>query len=317
MANRRRTDELATLAQCQHASDTIPEHAALVPLDGSPAAARIVPVVQTIASRLHAPVRLLAITEHAAQPARPLATAGLPARVVALPFAIPPLESPADTIIREARQHKSRLIALSAHSHALGSEHWLGHVTQEILRRAPCSVLVVRPEISERYAQDHPSLARILLPLDGAPSTAAVMAREELRGWVRALKPGRGPGTAEEANATALEVLHVVTQTAGGGEAGTMMGPYYMDQPYHEWQSWTREFLARFCTVLDYEPLDVIVRVGDPGREIVRVAQERQSDLVMMSWKGELDGGRAAAVETVLRHAPCPVLFTRIRKPRS
>jgi nucleotide-binding universal stress UspA family protein len=313
MTYRRSTDERAVLARCEHSPGAILDQAILVPFDGSPEAERIIPVVQAFAKRLRARVQAIYVGQQA--PGEGYAPVhGARAEALIPLITIPSFDPPAETIVQEAKEHRSRLIALSTGSEAAGSGRLLGHVTRDVLRLAPCPVLVMRPDLDGRYTAGQVSLARILLPLDGAPSTAAVLAREELRGWIRALKLGRGRRAAEAPNATELDILHVVTRTpAAEIEPGTIAVPRYMDQPYHEWQSWAREFLAGFSALLDYRPLDVIVKVGDPGEEIVQTALERHSDLIVLCWKGTLEGRHGAAAASVLQGAPCPVLFARIR----
>lgn len=308
MTNRRSTDEPPDLNQCGHEPGAVSQHSILVPLDGSPAAAQIVPMVQTIARRLRGPMQLI----HVAQD--PLSRV-MHQRVSGFPIAaVPMVDSPAETIAREARVHKCRLIALSALSESTGGERLLGHVTLDVLRRAPCSVLAVQPHVAAHYLSEHPTLSRILIPLDGAPSTAAVLARQELRGWIRTLRSRHARAGTVQASPAALDVIHVVGETtSSAGEPGTLQVPRYMDHPYYEWQGWAKEFLARFCENIDFQPVHVAVVVGDPGHEIARAARERQSDLIMLIWKGQFDEGRAAAVQTVLREAPCPILLIRQR----
>ena len=61
-------------------------------------------------------------------------------------------------------------------------------------------------------------------------------------------------------------------------------------------------------------PVHTLVMWGDPATEICRVAQERHSDLIVMSTHGRM--GRAldligSVADAVLRRAPCPVLIVR------
>jgi nucleotide-binding universal stress UspA family protein len=55
---------------------------------------------------------------------------------------------------------------------------------------------------------------------------------------------------------------------------------------------------------------------GDPGNEIVHVAQEAQCDLIVMGTHGRKGLGRlllGSVAEKVLRQSPCPVLM--VKKP--
>ena len=65
------------------------------------------------------------------------------------------------------------------------------------------------------------------------------------------------------------------------------------------------------CAGLEVE--EVIVH-GDAASEIVRVAQERQVDLIVISSHGRTGLGRilfGSTAESVVRHAPCPVLVVK------
>ena len=56
------------------------------------------------------------------------------------------------------------------------------------------------------------------------------------------------------------------------------------------------------------------VRVGDAAAEIVRVAKEREVDLILISSHGRTGLGRilfGSTAEAVVRHASCPVLVVK------
>ena len=65
------------------------------------------------------------------------------------------------------------------------------------------------------------------------------------------------------------------------------------------------------CAGLDVE--DLIVH-GEAASEIVRVAKERAVDLIVVSSHGRTGWGRilfGSTAESVVRHAPCPVLVVK------
>jgi len=65
------------------------------------------------------------------------------------------------------------------------------------------------------------------------------------------------------------------------------------------------------CTGLDLE--EVIVH-GDPAAEIVRVAAEREVDLIVVSSHGRTGLGRiifGSTAEAIVRHAACPVIVVK------
>ena len=69
------------------------------------------------------------------------------------------------------------------------------------------------------------------------------------------------------------------------------------------------------CSGLDVEELVVH---GEAASEIVRVAAERKVDLIVLSSHGRTGLGRilfGSTAESVVRHAPCPVLVVKPPTP--
>lgn len=270
----------------------------LVPLDGSPAAAAMLPIARASAQLLGVPIHLLhVVTDHLPMEEL-LRRAGLQASDVAGMVLEQAEGDPAEAILHEVAQHRSRLIVLSAQGWAAAPNRVLGHVAEQVLRQATCSILMVRTQVAQRFTAESHVLARILIPLDGTPTTAAVMA----------------PAAEIAARSGALlDVLHVATAGEPETETGTMTVPMYQDNPQHEWHAWRQEFADRFMRVFDGKPASVNVAAGDPAREILRMARARRSDLIVLAWKGDLTDDRARTVRAILRHAPCPLLFLRTR----
>ena len=65
------------------------------------------------------------------------------------------------------------------------------------------------------------------------------------------------------------------------------------------------------CSGLEIEQ---VITHGDAAAEIVRVAKERKIDLIVISSHGRTGLGRilfGSTAESVVRHAPCPVLVVK------
>jgi nucleotide-binding universal stress UspA family protein len=65
------------------------------------------------------------------------------------------------------------------------------------------------------------------------------------------------------------------------------------------------------CSGLEIEE---VIAHGDAAAEIVRVARERKVDLIVISSHGRTGLGRilfGSTAESVVRHAPCPVLVVK------
>jgi nucleotide-binding universal stress UspA family protein len=173
----------------------------------------------------------------------------------------------------------------------------LGHVAAKALRHAGSGVIIVRPGCSPR------PLARVLVPLDGTPSTAAAIA------------PAGDLARLLGASLDIVMVGQLEQPTPVPVELGTMATPQYIDQPQHEWPAFSQEFLARFLRAIGHVPRGVpmrfFLRAGDPATEILRAASELDSDLIALVWHGGCEGEHGRVFRRVLRDADLPVLVLR------
>jgi nucleotide-binding universal stress UspA family protein len=174
----------------------------------------------------------------------------------------------------------------------------VGAVAARALQQAGTSVIVVRPGYAPRR------LARILVPLDGTPSMAA------------ALAPA---GELARLSGAALDIVMVGEierpSLPRAVEIGAMLAPQYIDQPQHEWPAFSQEFIERFMGAVGHCPRGVptrfFLRVGDPGREILRAATDLDADLIALAWHGGCEGGHGVVFRRVLSDAGLPVLVLR------
>lgn len=270
----------------------------LVPLDLNPNSAVALPVARAMARLTGATLHILhASTEPIAAPDLPQRL-GVAAEVMG-GAVIDAIQAPAaDAIMRVAAERRSLLIVMAMRHGEVKSESGLGSVARIISRRAPCPVLLVPPHLAEE-----PWLLRqVLLPQDGTPATAA------------AIEPICH--LAHHAHAT-LYIVHVSGRpTTKKAEPGSMTTPHYIDQPQHEWPVWTGEFIERVHG-LCHLPRDVEMRLflaqGEPGKEIIRLAEAHNADIIAMPWHGALEF--APILTTVLRETRCPVLILPFEIP--
>jgi nucleotide-binding universal stress UspA family protein len=259
-----------------------------MPFDGSPQALWTFPVARTICRLMEGSLHLV-----------------LPAETRAAREGLTLLEDPAADatwhemtgdlaigISQLASFNPEAFIVIPAHG-ATRPESGLDRGPEEILRRAPCPVLLVRPEMEFKEW----TLRRILIFQDGTAAAA------------RALCPVAR--LAEKSGAEVL-ILHVTSErTPEALEPGAMVVPAYVDQPQHEWPSWMDAFLGRIRHLCRMSP-DVALRFhwtrGEPGREIVRLALRGAADLVTLLRSRSPDAVRGQIFRQVLRDAPCPIL---------
>jgi nucleotide-binding universal stress UspA family protein len=203
---------------------------------------------------------------------------------------------PASAIVHAAQEWRSFAVVMCTYTGAPKPAPGLGSVAEAALHAALPLVLVHpnRPLVDFR-------LDRVLLPHDGAPATAVAL--------------GFGAELARRAGAE-LVILHVAAFGAAPVGPGSTPVPQYMDQPQHEWETWTNEFVERLrclCGLPGGAPMRLHLATGDPGAEIVRFAADHDASLIVVAWHGSLDAQHATALKTVLARAPCPVLVLPVQ----
>jgi nucleotide-binding universal stress UspA family protein len=194
------------------------------------------------------------------------------------------------------------VIVAAAPAGAPGDDLGVGHLAQRALEIAHGGVVILDPRAGAAQ------IRRILLPLDGTPSTASAITpagelARRLGAELDILLVGEAHPRCERERARLPE------------EPGAMAPPQYVDQPHHEWAAFTEEFLHRFLGAFGHCPPDIATRfflgAGEPGAEILRVAVAVESDLLVLVWHGKLCERHGAVFRDVLRGARCPVLVLR------
>lgn len=267
----------------------------IVPLDGSPEALMALPVARLIAELEEASLHVVHITDQMQAPRELLSRLGLDAEDVRDVILDQGRGSPAEAIVRIAIEQESPYIVMCTHTGPKEPITELGVVATEVVRQAPCPVVLVPPERGRQPTH----LRHVLVPHDGTPATA-VMAGPALE-------------YAERTDAELL-VLHV---TAPGAtqphEPGSITAPMYVDQAQYEWPAWVHEFLERaHCAPEQTKRLRMALAVGETGEEIARFARENHVDLIVLGWHGALTAEHAGTLRAVLREPPCPLLLLRI-----
>ena len=272
----------------------------LVPLDGSDASKSAWPAAQQIAAALgDARIDVVYVGDEAAidEAALLLAKLQMSRAELAGGRAIQRTGDIATAITRTASEERASLIVMSGQGRDAHCNGRLGSTAAAIIQQATCPVLVVRPDMSD----DRRTLGRldhVLVPLDGSPAAAAAVPVSTAIGRHRVAD---------------LDLLHVATAGAGHpSDAGTLLGPRYLDAPHHEWPAWTHEFLRRFGPTRRTATgghVRVHAAQGDPGDEIVRFAAAHDTDLIGLAWQQVLEPGRADVIKHLLNVSPCPLLF--------
>ena len=161
----------------------------------------------------------------------------------------------------------------------------LGHVPGALLGRLSAPLLLVRPGMRPLT-----TLRRLLVPLEGSPSASEAM---------------RVADDLFCARGREILMLHVVTGDVPG-EAGSLSAPRLVDQEHYEWAEWKEEFSMRFSQCSRGGRHRVKVRVGEVAPSIVEEAEERDADLILLSWGGSLQEGRGAHRARAARDGAVP-----------
>lgn len=204
---------------------------------------------------------------------------------------------PAPEIARACRDLDIDLVTCATHGRR-GLAHALrGSTAEEIIAAAPCPVLVVRPPqrefVAYRGARTEVRLDRVLLATNFRPSadTAARLA-------------------AEIARAAAAE-FHLVYVVGDFLEQLADLFPDSGGRAREDLRGYARARMAAFAREAGGGAVTHTVE-GRPYEEILRLAAERDVDLIVMgtSVHENFFGGTVLGteVERVVRNAPCPVL---------
>ena len=200
-------------------------------------------------------------------------------------------------ILERARSWPADVVVMGTHGRG-GFERWvLGSVTEKLLRKAPCPVLTVPPPAEGLHPSGAVLFRRIVCPVDFSGASLAALAR--------ALK------LAEEscAEITVVHVLEFLVED----EPGTRIAGFDVPEFRRYLEKDARERLHALVPedARDWcRPREEVVG-GRPGREILRLAEERQADLVVMGVRGRNPVDLVLFGSTthhVVRGARCPVL---------
>lgn len=149
------------------------------------------------------------------------------------------------------------------------SDHALGSTALAVVTSVPTPVVVVPPA-----AKVAPQLRRVLVPLEGTVSSS-VAPRSMI----------------ELAVGAEVEVVAL-----------------HVDGQEEEDEAWAREFLARYCP-WGIGKVRVDRRTGRREELIPLVAEETESELIVLGWAQQLSGGRAPVVNAALDHSKIPVML--------
>lgn len=268
----------------------------LLPLDGSPEAAKGANCALWLAERLGATLHVL----HASvQP--------IPGRDALARLHIPDARRPqivlhqlpenADTAVLEAvAAYGVDLVIMSARGESASAgiklSAYLGSVAQAVIERSVVPVLL----LPIRYKEVLPWTSMLAA---SSGETAADYALETATQLAAAIQ---------------LKVTVVHAETAGAAKALPMLGDY-MDEPHHEYPARMEGMVERGvagCTAEECCSVEqALLRRGDPASVLLDQAARHGSSVLALGWHGTLSTGRALVLKRLMEEAESALLLVR------
>lgn len=199
-------------------------------------------------------------------------------------------------ILRQADVLKADLIVIASHGRSGFERLLLGSITEKILRKSACPVMVVPPRLGEALASGV-SFKEILCPVDFSAAslralTYAMSLAEESDGRLTAVHVIEVP---PELYASPMPDFVNVAELRAAAEAESL----------RRLRALIPEAVRTYCTV------ETVVAEGRASREILQLAANRKTDLIVMGVQGRgafdllMFGSNT---HHVIRAAACPVL---------
>jgi nucleotide-binding universal stress UspA family protein len=205
---------------------------------------------------------------------------------------------PARMIVEQSLAAATDLVVMGTHGRSGFERLLIGSVAEKVLRKAPCPLLLVPPHAAVGTSADV-TFRNILCPLDFSPSALQAL--------------GFALELAREGKAT-VRVLYAVELLP---EEELRTNAHFNVPEYR--QHVVEDALGRLNTLLAGESrssiaVEPMVAVGRAYREILRVAADAPTDLIVMGAQGRGGLGLTlfgSTTQQVVRAATCPVLTVR------
>lgn len=259
----------------------------LLPLDGSPEAAKGVGCAMWLARKLDATLHVLHATEQPLPVREALERlrvhSGEQAEVVVHQLA----GDAATAVVEEISAHRVKLVVMSAGGQSASAgaapPHFLGAVAQAVIGHCPVPVL--------------------LLPLNY---------REALP-WTSMLAAASGEAAADQALEAAARLAAALGLKVAVVHSDAGSSSSYADTMHYEYPSRIEEMVQRGLAGCQTEECrcveQAIVRPGDPATVLLEQVAQRASSVLALGWHGAFEPGRALVLKRLLEEAECALLL--------
>lgn len=202
---------------------------------------------------------------------------------------------PIPTIVSRAEQVDADLIVVGAHDRGRLHHFLIKSVAEDIVRHAPCSVLLVH----ENDEAPPGPLKRLLVPIDLSDVSFRLLS------YARYLA---------ELNGARIDVLHVVEPIP---LLDTLAGAMTIRDVVPDMKRRLEAEVAELLRQIDFGDVEHEARVveGQAAAQILSEAEQQQNDMVVIGKQGRSAIERflvGSVTERVVRHASCPVLVARL-----
>jgi nucleotide-binding universal stress UspA family protein len=201
-------------------------------------------------------------------------------------------------IVDQALTTRADLIVIGTHGRRGFKRLLLGSVTETVLHKAPCPVLTVSPH-TKAASSDVVTFKGILCPIDFSPSA--------LQALEFALDLARQAGGL-------VTLLHVVEWLAENEPHASALfnAPELRASMVNDAKQRLRSLVGEESRA--WSEIDDVIVSGRAHREILRAADARSADLIVIGAQGRGGVGLAlfgSTTHQVVRSAACPVLTVR------
>jgi nucleotide-binding universal stress UspA family protein len=203
-------------------------------------------------------------------------------------------------ILNQATAMKAELLVMGTHGRSGFERFLLGSVTEKVLRKASCPVLTVPRRHPDAVPATPVLFKRILCPVDFSECS------------MQALNYAMSLAQEADAHLTVLHVMaHEMAVTEDAYSAILLNDRENLADFRERREADARQRLKQAVpeTVAAYCSVETMVSSGKPSREILRIAAERQSDLIVVGAADLMFFG--STTNHVVREATCPVLTVR------
>lgn len=275
----------------------------LLPLDGSPEAARAAGCALWLAHRLGATLHVVHATPQPLSALAELARLRIP-EAQGAGVVVHQIHGDADAaVLQEIEAHRIDLVVMSARGETASTQAAtapvLGSVARAVLQRSPVPVVL----LPQRYRESLPWTSMLAAASGEAAADRALAIAARLAAALR------------------LNVTVVHTEDGSAGASPPPLGASYADAPHHEFPRRLEQLVERglaHCTAEEAHCIDeVVLGRGDPARVLLEQAAHLGSSVLALGWHGALDARRAPVFRRLLEEAECALLVARERPERS